>query len=135
MTGTASRGTFLKKLFIRSRFRRSFPALAGVIASVLFAFCLFSVPISSDNSIYPERAGEVIVYDRADPEAVEHTAEQTAQPEAVSEAPADESQNSQDQKKSSGRYFINKTHIIISCLVAFALAVLIAILQANKKFK
>lgn len=41
----------------------------------------------------------------------------------------------QSGSNNSGKYFVNKTHIIISCLVAFALAVLIAVLQAKKRFK
>jgi hypothetical protein len=36
---------------------------------------------------------------------------------------------------SSGGFFFTRTHIIISCLVAFAIAVVIAVVQANKKFK
>ncbi|MBO5077554.1 MAG: hypothetical protein J5584_08180 [Clostridia bacterium] len=39
------------------------------------------------------------------------------------------------QQKGKGRYFVTKTHIIISCVVAFGLAILIAVLQAKKRFK
>ena len=133
MTGAASRSTYLKKRLIKSL--RFIPALAGVTASFLFAFCILSVPVFSDNSLYQERAGAASVYDVSDPAAAERNAAQTGSTEAALEAQAEETQNGQEQEKGSGRYFINKTHIIISCLVAFALAVLIAILQANKKFK
>jgi len=133
MTGAASRGTYLKKRLIK--FRRFIPALACGIASFLFAFCILSVPVFSDNSLSQERAGAAAVYDVSDPAAAERNAAQTGSTEAASETQAGETQNVQEQEKGSGRYFINKTHIIISCLVAFALAVLIAILQANKKFK
>lgn len=34
-----------------------------------------------------------------------------------------------------GGFFITKTHIIISCVVAFGIAVVIAVVQANKRFK
>ena len=133
MTGAASRGTYFKKCLIKSR--RLIPALAGVTASFLFVFCILSVPVFSDNSLSKERAGAAAVYDVSDPATAERNAAQTESTEAASEAQAEETQNGQEQEKGSGRYFINKTHIIISCLVAFALAVLIAILQANKKFK
>ena len=42
---------------------------------------------------------------------------------------------SNNGESGSGRYFINNTHIIISCLVALAIAIVIAVIQANKKFK
>ena len=40
-----------------------------------------------------------------------------------------------DDSNNSGRFFVTKTHIIISCVVAFGIAVAIAVFQAKKRFK
>lgn len=111
------------------------PALAGAIAAVLFTFCFLSSPASSGDSSYIGSAGISAVCAAEVSETAEQADEEKDQPAAPDATKDDGSQSGQDQEKSSGRYFINRTHIIISCVVAFALAVLIAVLQARKKFK
>ena len=69
--------------------------------------------------------------DAATPEAPADTADTDAEPDAGTEPAA----TSAAQQKGKGRYFVTKTHIIISCIVAFGLAILIAVLQAKKRFK
>ena len=69
--------------------------------------------------------------DAATPEAPADTADTDAEPDAGTEPAA----TSVAQQKGKGRYFVTKTHIIISCIVAFGLAILIAVLQAKKRFK
>jgi hypothetical protein len=88
--------------------------LSAVIAAVFLFICLTNIaPASRDESAF----GSVVFAssDEAEP-----------QPTQVPE---------NNGNSGSGRYFITNTHIIISLVVAFALAVLIAVLQARKKFK
>ena len=69
------------------------------------------------------------------PDAATEAPAGTAGTDTESGTAAEPAATAETQQKGKGRYFVTKTHIIISCVVAFGLAILIAVLQAKKRFK
>ncbi len=63
------------------------------------------------------------------PEATDNTAA-SPDTERASAAPSPEA-----EKKGNGRFFVTKFHIIFSCVISLSIAILIAVLQARKRFK
>ena len=140
MNGAGHLPDFVKKHSYKSI--RSILSRAGTRASAVFVICILTFTVRSGPAFRTGPGNAAMVYaaevfsaSDADPAEIIQDQTQGTQAEQGEETQeAQEAQNGEEES-GSGRYFVNKTHIIISCVVAFALAVLIAVLQANKKFK
>lgn len=102
-----------------------------MLSAVLLTLLPVNASASQEASADPEAAVTAIVPGSSEEPVA--TGETAADPSAGPETTADPEPTG--SQSSSGRYFITKTHIIISCIVAFSIAVIIAVVQANKKFK
>ena len=77
--------------------------------------------------------GEWDIFYTDDPQS--STAAASGAAGSTSDADASPAGDENGDSNNSGRFFVTKTHIIISCVVAFGIAVAIAVFQAKKRFK